>query len=86
MATNNLPEYQRKIDRRALSEADYFLTLMNAAVNREMLTAGEEIEIKRGCGELLAFLTERYTDGMSSKTFIIPIPSIRNKNKKSNQK
>ena len=52
MATNNLPEYQRKIDRRALSEADYFLTLMNAAVNREMLTAGEEIEIKRGCGEL----------------------------------
>ena len=70
MATNNLPEYQRKIDRRALSEADYFLTLMNAAVNREMLTAGEEIEIKRGCGELLAFLTERYTDGMSSSVTV----------------
>ena len=70
MATNNLPEYQRKIDRRALSEADYFLTLMNAAVNREMLTAGEAIEIKRGCGELLAFLTERYTDGMSSSVTV----------------
>ncbi len=63
---NNLPEYQRKIDRRGLNECDYFLSLMNAAVDRDMITAEEELEIKQGCGELLAFRVNQYTDGQSS--------------------
>jgi len=63
---NNLPEYQRTIDRRGLSEYDYFLSLMNAAISRDMITVEEELKIKQGCGELLAFRVKQYTEGQSS--------------------
>lgn len=64
--TNNAPEYRRKISRYSLSESDYFVSLMNAAIKADMLTADQELDIKRECGELLAFKAGQFTDGQSS--------------------
>ncbi len=63
---NNVPEYRRKISRYSLSESDYFISLMNAAIKADMFTAEQELDIKRECGELLAFKAGQFTDGQSS--------------------
>lgn len=63
---SNLPEYSHKIERKALSESDYFITLMNTAIRLDLISAEEELSIKAQCGELLAFRTNQYTEGQSS--------------------
>ncbi len=63
--TNSI-EYSGKIDRRNLSEEHYFVSLMNSAIDMDMVTSSQELELKAGCGSLLGFCVNRYTDGQSS--------------------
>lgn len=49
-----------------MDETNYFISLMNNAIAEDMITADQELAVKRECGELLAFKARQYTEGQSS--------------------